>query len=758
MFSSSHTIYLYHLLLKKNILIELFFKPFVKINKSYSHVLFYNLKKTITADQNKSFIAPKIIVPTREGAGILSYIVGSNNFHKIGSSLVDQYVLVYSSYFFKEKSHNIYKFGFMANFFKFKNKSFFIYHQPIIKKNIKNIFLLFLNLGYGGRSFHWAPCSQLVAELSVFNTYALKTISTSPIKKNTPLTGSVDLAVILDLNENFGKISFYKSLRIPIVALTAHYTNPEIIDYPIIVDTVDYTTKYFIFCSLSNVFLAGKSLKNRYYRSNYIKTRNLSILNKSIVYSLLKVSIYNWVNSFFMVKSNLSQKYSLWLIDHINPDTVKKKYKKPIKNINFVSFSLSFILYNLATQPKACEYLTDLFIRFSPYSMKLVRQRVSGKSWLNLPCFANIAAVPNFRDYRGGILTVGNKSYLPLNPTYSGIALPFLIRFNKTPLWQPTWYAFSVSNYCFREISLKQKFKPLQTSNLLINNLPSIGQLAIYRSRPLSESRVNILPHTGYLNKLYFLNFKAPNSLGQINGSFINNFSSLLRVFDDKNSGELDNNLVRPRSQSINIKVRQGLYLRWYRLNYNLLFCKRFRNKKLNKVFNQSFGGSFIKQKILTELNIVNVLLRSHFIYLYTDAVRCVQAELVTVNGYIVSDINYSCKEFDRVAFIISKPYFSYFREAFSSSISKEYRATYYYYTNSQLSLKKFKTPKTRNPKWPRKIIWERTDIPKYLEVDFLTMTSVIVYEPYRSPDFFIYFNKYHNLPTRRMFNWKYLY
>lgn len=758
MFVSSHTTYLYQLLLKKNILIELFAKsrPLLSINSL--NLLFYQLKKTIISDQNSSFIVPKIINNKNFCRQITSYIIGNNNFHKAGNSLVDGYVTIYSYYFFNEKSHNVYKFGFMTNLFKFKNKNFFVYHQSIIKKNIKNIFLLFLNLGYGGKSFHWASCRELEAEVNIFNKYSLKKISKQKIRKNKPLEGSADLVVILDLQENFNKISFYKSLGAPIVGVTSHYTNPEVVDYPILVDTLDYATKYFIFCCLSNIFLTGKTLKNKYYRRAYVRMRNLSFLCRASVSGLLNVSIYSWVNSFFLMKPNLSQKYILWLIDRNNLDKTTKKYKKPVKKINPLMPKLSFILYTLVIQSKPSQYLTDLFIRFSPYSMKLVRRKVSGKRWLSLPCFANIAAVPRFQTYRGGVLTVGDKNYLPMNVTYSGIALPFLIRFNKTPLWLPHWYSFSLSNYPFKKLTIKDHVKPLKASNLLINNLPSIGQLAVYRSRPKRAGGAKLLHRTGHLGKLYSINKGAPNFLSPRTGAIINSFAAFLRAKNARKARGFRYRQGHPRPRSINIKVRQSLYLRWYRLNYNLLFCKRFRNKKLNKIFDRSYGGSLLKQKILTELNIVNVLLRSHFIYLYTDAVRCVQLRLVTVNGYIVSDINYSCKQFDRISFILSKSYFSYFRSVFSSSISKEYRSTYYYYTTSRLRAKKFKTPKMKNPKWPRKIIWERSDIPKYLEVDFLTMTSVVVYEPHRRSDFFVYFNKYHNLPTRRMFNWKYLY
>lgn len=758
MFINPRTVYLYNMLLKKNILFSIIHNPPVKSDINLLYLLFYQVKKAIIFDSSRSSVVYRSGKNFPGSRRINTYTAVPFNHQNSGSLAVKNYTLMYENYFLTEKSHNIYKFEFMANFFKFKNKNFFIYSRALIKKNIKNIFLLILNLGYGGRSFHFAPCFQLTGEINFFNTYALKKKSRQHLKKNKPLPGIADIVVILDLHENFGKISFYKSLQTPIIAITDHYTNPNVVEYPIIVDKLDFFTKYFVFSTLSNLFLTGKSLKNKYYQNNYIRLKNLSFLNQSTVSSVLNVSIYNWVNSFFLLNSPSSQKYIFWLVDQVRPGKLKKNYKKPVIQINFMKTILLLTQHGYSSKFKGHTYLLDLFVRFSPYSMQLIRYRFAGKSWLNLPCFANIAAVPKFRNYRGGVLTVGNRDYLPINATYSGIALPFLIRFNKTPLWLPNWYSFTLVNYHFGGTSQKKHFKALNASNLILNNLPSLGQFAISRARRIPRIRGNLLKYSGVLKKLYNLNAKTPNSSSRSGGVSINSFSEFLRGQDYKSRRGYNILSRRSKPKNINIKVRQRVHLKWYRSNYNFLFYKRFRNKKLNKIFNKSFGGSFVKQKISAELNIVNILLRAHFIYFYTDAVRCVQMHLVTVNGSVVHDPSYSCFEFDRVGFVLSKSYFSYFRSAFSSSISKEYRSSFYHYTSANLRAKRFKTPKSRNPKWPRKMIWERVDIPKYLEVDFLTMTAVVVYNPRYPADFFSYFNKYNNLPTRRMFNWKYLY
>ena len=59
--------------------------------------------------------------------------------------------------------------------------------------------------------------------------------------------------------------------------------------------------------------------------------------------------------------------------------------------------------------------------------------------------------------------------------------------------------------------------------------------------------------------------------------------------------------------------------------------------------------------------------------------------------------------------------------------------------------------------KWYRKLIGFCGDIPNYLEVDFMTMTSTIVYEPFLACEFdatIVYRLPYQSM---RLYNWKYV-
>jgi len=283
---------MYRMLLKQNVPFDVIFSPKQRLDKNLLGSLLYQSKKVLNPGFNNSFLIPKISKTLTLGECITTQPAWACKSRHPGIMLAEKYTVTYSHYFLTKKSHNIYKFEFMSNFLKFKNKNFFIYNQSIIKKNIKNIFLLILNLGYSGGAVYTAPCLQLDGEISVFNNYGLKKKSAQRISKNKPLACETDITVILDLHENIGKISFYKSLGTPIIAITDHYTNPSVVDYPILVDKIDFFTKYFVFSALINLFLTGKSLKIKYYKNVYIHLKNLLFLNQAFTRSLLKVSIY----------------------------------------------------------------------------------------------------------------------------------------------------------------------------------------------------------------------------------------------------------------------------------------------------------------------------------------------------------------------------------------------------------------------------------------------------------------------------------
>jgi hypothetical protein len=59
---------------------------------------------------------------------------------------------------------------------------------------------------------------------------------------------------------------------------------------------------------------------------------------------------------------------------------------------------------------------------------------------------------------------------------------------------------------------------------------------------------------------------------------------------------------------------------------------------------------------------------------------------------------------------------------------------------------------------WSLNLIWKKLDIPKYLEIDFLTMTIFVLYKPLHIKDIFPYYLLYTKFLTSRCYNWRFYY
>jgi hypothetical protein len=67
------------------------------------------------------------------------------------------------------------------------------------------------------------------------------------------------------------------------------------------------------------------------------------------------------------------------------------------------------------------------------------------------------------------------------------------------------------------------------------------------------------------------------------------------------------------------------------------------------------------------------------------------------------------------------------------------------------------KTPKPRHPNWLKRLGYFRQDIPNFLEVDFLTMTIIIIYKPLYFYEFDKNVIKFVSAYQSRIYNWRYI-
>lgn len=197
----------------------------------------------------------------------------------------------------------------------------------------------------------------------------------------------------------------------------------------------------------------------------------------------------------------------------------------------------------------------------------------------------------------------------------------------------------------------------------------------------------------------------------------------------------------------------------------NRLMLANFLNRrvKYQRKFSVFLKG-YIKQSfksffLFYEFSLSSVLLRSQFFFGVKDVNFFIKNNLIYVNGSPVNNPLKILKESDRVNFIFNKNYFFYYRKMMAFVKSdffklKEYKALRksrsqnYHYS---------RTKKPDQPSWTRRYGYYGVEVPSFLEIDYLTMTIIIVYEPKHYYEFNKNTTKFVNFYQRHLYNWRYI-
>lgn len=191
--------------------------------------------------------------------------------------------------------------------------------------------------------------------------------------------------------------------------------------------------------------------------------------------------------------------------------------------------------------------------------------------------------------------------------------------------------------------------------------------------------------------------------------------------------------------RTVNIFYQQFSILKRSRENVRLLFFSKFKRQHYLTTFFKFFKyKKYLGLQLLNyfELRLVNIVLRAQFFLFFEDAKIFIEKGFVFINGVVCKDINYLVKMGDRIQLGVNKAFFLFSRSRISNLISKEYKLFPYVYTSLNQDFFSNKTRKSLDSFWPTKLLWNLEDIPKYLEVDFLTLTIFVVYKPLNLHDF----------------------
>jgi hypothetical protein len=161
------------------------------------------------------------------------------------------------------------------------------------------------------------------------------------------------------------------------------------------------------------------------------------------------------------------------------------------------------------------------------------------------------------------------------------------------------------------------------------------------------------------------------------------------------------------------------------------LFKKKIRQKKLTR-FIQKKTKNFFFKNYTHEYNVVNILLKSNFFLFPKDAIIFIKCGFVYINNKNTNDVNSLLCVGDCIQIQIFDFFYVYllfFKKFLKQKILFYKKSSWLFFKKNFLNKKKTKKKlkKRKNPKFLYLLYLYKLNIPQYIDVDFVTLTSIIL-------------------------------
>lgn len=463
-----------------------------------------------------------------------------------------------------------------------------------------------------------------------------------------------------------------------------------------------------------------QSLKKTFYLKNTnrynlkllpnanIKLKKIPLKN-TLKNKLLPLKIPN-VASLSYLRKNFSQKIKIKTLNTIN----KISHKSQI-SINFSKINLSKIKINKSPKniikPKLITKTNYTFILKSPIIF-FSKTLLNNQNKIQIPKFIFKKTIFSFvkpNEIRQSLMDRKKQFYF------------YKILFN-----QKTHY---LKNTSFKPHKLKQLYLKTQNQNF----------------------KVQSLNFNNYLNTEKQIN-NISNSLNLTTSKDIFEFKGVNQLFQ-RSEVRIPRVRFKPGYQRIwrqsRTALKESLKIKFaYQKKLSRYLVKFF--KKINyyafSASEMSVERTIIYSRLVPDLSTLLIFAKQHFIYL---------------NGKTISKLNSLVYENDLIQLIISKWYYAAYRWISNWTLKRVKRYKRLLYKKGLSS--RYKLIKQRKqksfyvPYWIYLTKYDSSDIKSYLEVDYLTLSAIIIYNPYiithHSPA-----ETFEYRPTvYRLYNWKYI-
>ena len=266
-----------------------------------------------------------------------------------------------------------------------------------------------------------------------------------------------------------------------------------------------------------------------------------------------------------------------------------------------------------------------------------------------------------------------------------------------------------------------------------------------------SQNNINIKTNiklTNYLNSIIELKRKSTMLKKYTDFEYlilnkIHNSTKSKKFYFNNKSFDLKKkkNLVFKKNRTV---LKSFLNIKFIR-QFNL--SKKIRN--LIKLGNKPFLLNF-------EYNIINVISFSNFFFNKKDIIWFFKNSLISLNGFVIKNLKYVLKPFDIINISLNNGYYYYYKNYLNICLNNFYK----------INLKLWKINKRRSdflknvekcPNWIYNYTFFKHDLPLFLEVDYITMSFILLNYQFKSSYLSYYNLKFLNIYLSRLYNWKFI-
>lgn len=198
-------------------------------------------------------------------------------------------------------------------------------------------------------------------------------------------------------------------------------------------------------------------------------------------------------------------------------------------------------------------------------------------------------------------------------------------------------------------------------------------------------------------------------------------------------------------------------------LKNNRIILRKFLKVKFKRQFAfNKYIKNLIKNDNLNflysfEFNIVNILTRSSFFFNKLDCNWFLKNGYISLNGFVVTNNNIILKPLEIVNVSYSGYYYYFYRKSLNDCLNNLYRINSKIWKINQKRMETYNKKNEKYSSWTYRFMYFKEDVPKFIEVDYLSMTLVILNYSLKKKYFDFYNIKFLNLHLSRLYNWKYI-